>query len=117
MRGYRAPTPTTPAPTVPKEEVTPTPGAPTREFTVVGTEFSFSPSSISVSAGESENYFQKSGQSSSQSCNSRIGYWNSNDWGRGKLTPLNLQPPHQELTLSTAQFLATEQLAWRRVRG
>jgi nitrite reductase (NO-forming) len=60
MRGYRAPTPTTPAPTAPKtpaptapkEEVTPTPGAPVKEITVVGTEFSFSPSSISVSAGE-----------------------------------------------------------------
>jgi plastocyanin len=54
MRRYRAPTPTstTSAPTAPKEEVTSTPGAPTREFTVVGTEFSFSPSSISISAGE-----------------------------------------------------------------
>jgi len=49
MRGYRAPTPTTPAP---KEEARSTPETSTREFTVVGTEFSFSPSSISVSAGE-----------------------------------------------------------------
>jgi nitrite reductase (NO-forming) len=54
MRGYRAPTPTptTPAPTAPKEEVTPTPGAPVKEITVVGTEFSFNPSSITLSAGE-----------------------------------------------------------------
>jgi plastocyanin len=49
MRGYRAPTST---PTAPKEEVTPTPGAPVKEITVVGTEFSFNPSSITLSAGE-----------------------------------------------------------------
>jgi uncharacterized cupredoxin-like copper-binding protein len=59
-RGYQAPTPVPSAPTPPvlQEEVTPTEGgvlAPTpsiREFTVFGNEFSFSPSSISVSAGE-----------------------------------------------------------------
>jgi len=60
MRGYQAPTPAPSAPTPPalQREVTPTEEgvlAPTpsiREFTVVGSEFSFSPSSISVSAGE-----------------------------------------------------------------
>jgi plastocyanin len=49
MRGYRAPTLT---PTLPKKEVAPTPGAPVKEITVIGTEFSFSPSSITVLAGE-----------------------------------------------------------------
>jgi plastocyanin len=52
MRGYRAPTPTTPPPTAPKEEVTPTLETPVKEITVVGTEFSFNPSSITLSAGE-----------------------------------------------------------------
>jgi plastocyanin len=59
MRGYRAPTPTptvptptAPAPTAPKEEVTPTLETPVKEITVVGTEFSFNPSSITLSAGE-----------------------------------------------------------------
>jgi plastocyanin len=60
--GYQTPTPVPSAPTPPvlQGEVTPTEGgvvAPTptpsvREFRVVGNEFSFSPSSISVSAGE-----------------------------------------------------------------
>jgi plastocyanin len=61
MRGYQTPTsaPSAPTPPVLQSEVTTTEGgvlAPTppsiREFTVVGSEFSFSPSSISVSAGE-----------------------------------------------------------------
>jgi plastocyanin len=60
MRGYQTPTSmlSAPTPSVLQGKVTsteegvlaPTPSI--REFTVVGNEFSFSPSSISVSAGE-----------------------------------------------------------------
>ena len=59
--GYQAPSQkgapgqiTTPPPEAPPAgEVTPPlPGAPAREITVIGTEFSFNPSSISVFAGE-----------------------------------------------------------------
>jgi plastocyanin len=52
--GYRAPTPTptTMSPTAPKEEVTPNLETSVKEITVVGTEFSFNPSSITLSAGE-----------------------------------------------------------------
>ena len=58
--GYQAPSQkgapgqiTTPSPEAPPAgEVPPPPGVPVREITVIGTEFSFNPPSITVSAGE-----------------------------------------------------------------
>jgi len=47
--GYRTPAPVTPEAEIPASEIPPTA---VKEITVSGTEFSFSPSSIAVSAGE-----------------------------------------------------------------
>ena len=52
--GYRAPAPVVPAPEAiqPKEEIPSPTSSEAREFTVSGAEFSFSPASITVKAGD-----------------------------------------------------------------